>query len=157
MQPLRLLIVATAMVAVLALVAGFAAENEQNNEDRRNATETVVAPAPAPTKVIDAYVPRAKPIVARVGQSVQLTVKLTQDDTLTIDAFGLDETIAANVPTPILFTAISPGRYDLKLQNSGKVIGQLVVKPARPASEGGGTTPEPEQKAPGVVEPATAA
>ncbi|MDB5297859.1 MAG: hypothetical protein JWO31_3842 [Phycisphaerales bacterium] len=157
MKPLRLLIVATAMVAVLALVAGFAAENEQNREDKRTATETVVAPAPAPTRVINADVPRAKPIVARVGQSVQLTVKLAEDDTLIIDAFGLDEGIAANIPTPILFTAISPGRYDLKLQNSGKVIGQLVVKPARPVSESGGTSPTPQPESPSVAEPASAA
>jgi hypothetical protein len=154
MQPLRLVIVATAMVAVLALIAGFAAENERLDRDGQETVQNV-APAPAPSRVVEADVPRKKAIAARVGQSVQLTVTLPEDDTLVIDAFGLDETVAANIPTPILFTAISPGRYDLKLQNSGKVIGELLVRPARPTAEDDDAAPE--QQSPGVAEPATAA
>lgn len=154
MQPLRLLIVATAMVAVLALIAGFTSENDQRNREDAAATETVVAPPTAPSRVLEADLPSTKTIVARVGQTVQLTVKLDAVDSLVLDAFGLDETIPAGIPTPVLFTAISPGRYDLKLQDSGKVIGRLVVREAQPS---GGTTPEPEQESPGVAEPASAA
>ncbi len=154
MQPLRLVIVATAMVAVLALIAGFAAESDRIERDGQETVQNVVPP-PAPSRVVEADVPRKKAVSARVGQSVQLNVTLPQDDTLVIDAFGLDEDIAANVPTQVLFTAISPGRYDLKLQNSGEVIGVLVVRPARPVSQDDDAAPE--QESPGVAEPATAA
>ncbi|MDO9407194.1 hypothetical protein [Patulibacter sp.] len=159
MQPLRLVIVAAAMVAVLALIAGFTSENDQRNRDEASATQSVVAPPPVPSRVVEADLPSTKTVVAQVGQTVQLTVKLDAVDSLVLDAFGLDTTIPAGIATPVLFTAISPGRYDLKLQDSGKVIGRLVVREARPGGSSGGTTPqaEPEQETPGVAEPATAA
>lgn len=132
---LRLLIVATAMVAVLALVAGFAAENDRVNRNRTDTTTTVVRPAAAPGRVVEAKVPSAKPIRVRAGDTVKLTVTLKKDDSVTIDAFGFDETFAAGLPTEVIVTPVAPGTYDLKLQNAGGRIGQLVVKPARPASE----------------------
>jgi len=160
---LRLIIVATAMVAVLALVAGFAAENDQRNDS--TTTETSVAAPAAPSEVVEADVPRVKEILARVGQPVELNVTLTTEDTLVIDAFGLDETIAAGIETPVQFTPVTPGRYELKLQNSGKSIGRLVVRPATGESGSGGTTPspdsdsdapEPEQDSPAVPGPSAA-
>lgn len=134
MQPLRLLIVATVMVAVLALVAGFSAENDRRGE-RTTTSEAVAPPAATPSRVVEATVPSKEPIEVREGQTIRLTMKLEAEDTVTIDAIGFDETVAAGIPTEILFTPYTPGRFPFKLQNSGKDIGELVVKPARPASE----------------------
>jgi hypothetical protein len=162
MRPLRLFIVATALVALLSLVAGLAAENERVNPNARTRTTETTAEvrAPrAPSSVVEAKVPREKPIVVREGDTVELLVSLKETDTLTIDDFGLDETIGGGLPTPITFVAITPGTYDLKLQNSGGRIGQLVVRPAKPASEGsGGTTPAPTtpEETPAVADPAAA-
>lgn len=133
---LRLLVVATAMVAVLALVAGFAAENDRVQQERRQATTTTEARrAVAPGRTVEAKVPNAKPIEVRAGDTVKLTVTLKKDDSVIVDALGFDETFAAGLPTEVILIPAAPGSYDLKLQNAGGRIGQLVVKPARPASE----------------------
>lgn len=133
---LRLLIVASAMVAVLALVAGLAAENDRVRERQRAATTTTAArPAVAPGRTIEAKVPSAKPIEVRAGDTVKLTVTLKKDDSVIIDALGFTETFAAGLPTEVIITPAAPGNYDLKLQNGGGRIGRLVVKPARPAAE----------------------
>ncbi|MEV4418803.1 hypothetical protein AB0L40_02365 [Patulibacter sp. NPDC049589] len=151
MQPIRLLVVATAMVAVLALVAGFAATSDRIDRDRTDTETAIVRPAARVNDSLVANVPRSKPIVMHVGDTITLNVTLAQDDTLQIEAFGLDEAIAGKIPTPVIVTAVTAGRFPLKLQDSGKSIGELVVKPARPASESGGTTPDkrtPEDTAP---------
>jgi hypothetical protein len=156
MQPLRLLVVATAMIGLLALVAGFAATDDRLRDDTETQTNAVVPPAVS-DRTVEAKVPRTKPIVARVGETVQLTVTLKADDTVLLDAFGVEEDIAAGVPTSVLIPAVSPGRYDLKLEGSGKRIGQLVVRAAEDAPSGGGTEPEPdlEEQAPSLTDPAT--
>lgn len=144
MQPLRLLVVATAMVAVLALVAGLAATSDRVDQ-QRTATETSVSrPATAPPNDdLTVDVPAKKPIVVRVGDTVTLNVTIPQEDTLTVDAFGLREDIAGDVKTPVIVEAIAQGRYPLRLENSGTSIGTLEVKPALPATEQPAT---PEKK-----------
>lgn len=164
MQPIRLLVVATAMVAVLALVAGFAATSDRIDRERTDTETTISRPAARVDSSLVADVPRAKPIVMHVGDTITLNVTLKQDDTLQVEAFGLDETLAGKVRTPVIVTAVSAGRFPLRLQDSGKSIGELVVKPARPATEdgtSGGTSPDdrpdPEDPAPEApAQPSTA-
>lgn len=138
----RLLIVATALVAVLALVAGLTAESDRV---RRERTTTEAAPAPTarvPRTVVDAKVPSGKPIEVQQGQTVKLTITLEKEETVTIDAIGFDETVAAGIPAEVLFSATVPGRFPFKLQNSGKEIGVLVVEPARGAAPKAPVKPE---------------
>ncbi|WP_026911842.1 hypothetical protein [Patulibacter minatonensis] len=155
MQPLRLLVVATAMVALLALVAGLAATNDRV-ERGRTTTTRATPPSTAPSKELEADVPAKKPIEMRVGDTVTLNVTIPELDTLTLEAFGLDESIAANVPTPVIVTAITAGRFPLKLEDSGTSIGELVVKPALPAGEQP-AEPAPEKPSTPETAPATAA
>lgn len=133
MKPLRLLVIATAMVAVLSIIAGLSVESDRRNQ--RTTTEGATPPAPlvAPSRVVEAKVPSKEPIEVQEGQTVRLTMTLKDEDTVTIDAIGFDETVAAGIPTEILFTPYTPGRFPFRLQNSGKDIGELVVTPARPA------------------------
>ena len=147
---LRLIIVATGMVAVLALIAGVTSDER----DQRRATQTgttLARPAVAPGRTIEAQVPSAKPISVRAGDTVKLTVTLKKDDSVIVDALGFDETFAAGLATEVILIPAAPGTYDLKLQNAGGRIGQLVVKPARPASEATPTEPE-QREAPAVTD-----
>lgn len=135
MRPLRLIIIATVMVAVLSLVAGFSAENDRRGERTTTSEGAVARPAATPNRVVEAKVPSKEPIEVREGETIRLTMTLATEDTVTIDEIGFDETVAAGIPTEILFTPYTPGEFPFRLQNSGKDIGTLVVKPARPVPE----------------------
>lgn len=156
MQPLRLFVVALAVVALLSIVAGFATRDAAVQDGDRG-TATAVTPRATSDRTVEAKVPRKEPIVARVGETVELTVTLEDNDTLRLDAFGVEEDIAEGVPTPVLIDAIAPGRYDLKLEDSGRTIGRLVVRAAEDPPASGGATPEaqPRQPVPSMTDPAT--
>lgn len=134
-SPLRLVLVATTMVAVLALVAGFAAEGGSPDRQRTGTSATDARPAAAPGRVVEATVPTAAPIRVRLGDTVKLRVTLEQDDSIVVDAFGFDEPFAAGQPTEVFVTPSAPGTYDLELQDTGGRVGRLLVRPARRASE----------------------
>lgn len=156
MQPLRLFVVALAVVALLSIVAGFATRGDVAR-DGEQGTSTSVTPRATSDRVVEAKLPRSKAIVARVGETVALTVTLDADDTVVLDAFGVDEDVARGIPTEVLIDAIAPGRYDLELEESGRTIGRLVVRAAKDAPESGGNAPEaePQQRIPSMTDPAT--
>jgi hypothetical protein len=144
-QPLRLLVVATAMVAVLALVAGFAATSDRVERDR-TLTGTTPAPGPAPrVKDLTASLPSrgGRPIRMRVGDTLTLNVVLPEDDTLEVPDFGVEEPIAGGIRTQVLITAPTVGTYRLHLQDADRDIGELQVLPARTSTEPAPATPEP--------------
>jgi heme/copper-type cytochrome/quinol oxidase subunit 2 len=129
---------------VVGLLAAIAASTTAPRDEDRARTGTDALPNSAPLtegRSIAAKVPRKGPLVVNVGDTVNLTVTLREAGRVVIDPLGVHENVGPGVPMPVVFTATIEGTYDLKVQETGKSVLRIVVRPAREsgAGQGGGS------------------
>jgi hypothetical protein len=76
-------------------------------------------------------------VVARVGETVTLTVGVKSNDSVDIDALGLSQFGTPRAPAKLQFFAWPAGTYAVTSDNTGQTIGTLVVQPAPPSPPSG--------------------
>jgi hypothetical protein len=126
----RLAVWLLAMLGLL-LFAGAIAPRPQSTEQPYPATPGAADAGPVKTRSLT-----LKPggrVVAQVGETVTLTVPVTEDDSVDIDALGLSQFATPKTPAALQFFAWPAGTYLVTSDNTGQTIGTLVVQPA-PAS-----------------------
>jgi hypothetical protein len=125
---------------VVGLLAAIAASTTAPRDEDRALTGTDALPnsgALTEGRTVDAKVPRKGPLVVNVGDTVNLTVTLREAGRVVIEPLGVHENIGPDVPMPVVFTATTEGTFDLKVQETGKSVLRVVVRPARESGGGG--------------------
>jgi hypothetical protein len=138
---------------VVGLLAAIAASTTAPRDDEGASGGTNALPngrALTEGRTVDAKVPRKGPLVVSVGDTVNLTVTLPEAGRVVIEPLGVHENIGPNLPMPVVFTATTEGSYDLKVQETGKSVLRIVVRPARESGggQGGGSREEQPEAVP---------
>jgi hypothetical protein len=126
--PRRLLIALAIVIALTALAAGVAPRDPANSG---GGPPPSADGAPAPPRVERTL--RAEEtgqrVVARVGQTILLTVEASTLDTVHIAEVG-SEGVEPASPARFELLADVPGSYAIELLESGRRIGTLEIRPA---------------------------
>ena len=123
----RLLLPVAVLFGVL-LVLGSIGANQATRDD------LATTPGPPPTTrtvgTVEATMPSAKEVRARVGDLVTITVESDEPGGVEIPAFGQSEPVAPQAPAVFDVMPTEPGRYRVQSTETGAEIGELVVEPA---------------------------
>lgn len=150
MPAVRLVFLVALVVGLLAAIA--ASTTAPRDDDALTGTNAVPGRALTEGRTVEAKAPRKGPLVVNVGDTVNLTVTLPQAGRVVIEALGVHENIGTNLPMPVIFTATAAGSYDMKVQETGKPVLRIVVRPARESGgsqgQGGGSRDEQPEAVP---------
>jgi hypothetical protein len=113
-------------ILLLIVISALSATSSRNT-GRNGAPTTPPQPPPAAAPTVTATLPRDAPLRASVGDVVRLVVKARADDTVTVDALGLEAPVGETVPAELVFVADRPGRFRVSLRDAGESVGTLVV------------------------------
>ena len=115
-------------VLFLVLLLGSIGANQATRDD------LATTPGPPPTArtvgTVEATMPSAKEVRARVGDLVTLTVESDEPGGVEIPAFGESEPVAPQAPAVFDVMPTEAGRYRVQSAETGAEIGELVVEPA---------------------------
>jgi hypothetical protein len=119
-------------VSVLFLVLLVLSSLGQQDEATRNDLATTTGPPPASSTVrtVEATMPAAKEVRAKVGDLVTLTVESEELGGVEIPAFGESEPAAPEAPAIFDVLPTEAGRYPVRSTLTGEELGVLVVEPA---------------------------
>jgi hypothetical protein len=145
----RLVILVAVLMGLMVLAASVAPppQTPRSTGGRAGASPTPTAsapnasPAPSPGDSADALDPTHTLDVARgqdhvtVRQGQAMTLNVVADAVGSVEIVGLSEVAAVDPSTPAMFqlSADVPGHFPVKLAETGKPLGELIVTPA-PAS-----------------------
>jgi hypothetical protein len=134
------------LIAVLLVAGAFAsaiAPRDTTKNDRTGTssgtTASTPAPAPAPATsaglTVEAELPgtpggKTKTVHARVGDLIDLTVRASGPDTVTIEGYDEVQPADADNPARFSFFADQQGAFDVTLQQEGTLAGRLQIDPA---------------------------
>jgi hypothetical protein len=129
----RLLLLAAVLLASGALAAALAPRDLRDPQAptaRTATTGTQASPTPRPggrevRRVVDASAPRPALVGARVGDLVHLVVKAPEPDRVELVGLGRFEAVDGFSPARFDFFAERPGRFPIRLRESGEEIGRL--------------------------------
>jgi hypothetical protein len=79
------------------------------------------------TRTIDAEGAEPAVVRARVGQLLHLVVRAPSPDVVELDGTGRVATADASTPARFEFFVETPGTFPIRLQESGRELGRLVV------------------------------
>jgi hypothetical protein len=126
----RFLLLVAVLMGLTALAASIA-PREPLVRDRRSATPTPTPSAEANVvrtveKTISADAGHAR-VVVREGELVRLTVDATEIDSVNV----MDKIQPVEADSPAVFELLAdpPGAYPIRLVDSGRRVGTLVVRP----------------------------
>ena len=125
----RLLIALAIVIALTALAAGVAPRDPVGSGDAGTPPSAGASPARAVERTLRAE-GSGQRVVARVGQTVVVTVEASTLDTVHIAEVG-SEGVEPASPARFELLADVPGRYPIELLESGRRIGTLDIRPAR--------------------------
>jgi hypothetical protein len=94
------------------------------------ANNTTPPPGPGDVREHTLEAPSRKPLVANVGDLIQVQAALDTEDVVEFPDLGMDATVSPGAPAQFDVIADPPGEFPLKLKYAGKTIGELEVKPA---------------------------
>jgi hypothetical protein len=119
-------------VSVLFLVLLVLSSLGQQDQATRNDLATTTGPPPASSTVrtVEATMPAAKEVRAKVGDLVTLTVESEELGGVEIPAFGESEPAAPEAPAIFDVLPTEAGRYPVRSTLTGEQLGVLVVEPA---------------------------
>ena len=126
----RLLIFLAVLIALTALAAGVAPRDPVGGGDGGPPPSVTSSPAPDPVERTLRAEETGQRVVARVGQTVVLTVEASTLDTVHIAEVG-SEGVEPASPARFELRADVPGSYAIELLESGRRIGTLDIRPAR--------------------------
>lgn len=128
----RLLIALAVLLGLTALAAGVTPRDPTVRQEGSTtpAGPGAGSPAPAPVQRTLSAEESGQRVVARVGQSVVLTVEAAALDTVGLAEFGY-QTVEPDLPARFELRADVPGSYAIELLEAGRRIGTLEIRPAR--------------------------
>ena len=124
----RMLIVLAVVMALTALAAGVAPREPVVRDDGAAPPASPVATPESVERTLDAAAQDQR-VVARVGQTVVITVEGAELDTVSLAEFG-NETVEPVSPARFELRADVPGTYAIDLLEAERRIGTLVIRPA---------------------------
>jgi hypothetical protein len=124
----RLLLPVSVLFLVLLVLSSLGQENQATRSDL--ATTPGPPPSSNTVRTVEATMPAADEVRARVGDLVTLTVESEELGGVEIPAFG--ETEPASPGAPAIFDVLptEPGTYPVRSTLTGEKLGELVVEPA---------------------------
>jgi hypothetical protein len=124
----RLLLPVTVLFLVLLVLGSL---GQQNQATRKDFATTPGPPPNARTvSTVEATMPEAKEVRAKVGDLVTLTVESEDLGGVEVPAFGETEPVAPEAPAIFDLLPTEAGRYPVVATETGDEIGVLVVEPA---------------------------
>jgi hypothetical protein len=138
----RLLALAAALIlAVVLLLDVLSDENPPDPPRTAPGRSAGPRPVPGPPSTVVASIPavvdRPRPVRARVGDVVRLSVAATRPDSVTIQGYDRVEPVDPDTPARFSFLAERPGEFEIRLTSSGRIVGVLLVGLRRPAGPAG--------------------
>jgi hypothetical protein len=133
----RLLIVLAVLIGLTALASGVSPREPAVRQDQSPTPPAGAGrPAPAPVeRTLDAGAGDQR-VVARVGQTVVITVEGATLDTVRLAEHG-SETVDRDSPARFELLADVPGSYAIDLLESDRRIGTLEIRPEDGEATGG--------------------
>ena len=119
----RLLLFASLLLLASALGSALGPREDAGRRDQSS-----LAPAPLPSNRVTASLPSDDPVLADVGDIVELTVRSEQADRAEVDDLGIDAPTDARTPATLLVVADRAGRFPVTLRYSGERVGTLDVR-----------------------------
>lgn len=119
------------LLAVVVLLTG--AISAANRDRRTTTTSTATTSAPpattsgAPSADVVARLPSSKPVRARTGETVVLTVRSETPDIAEILAVGAKTAVGPGLPGELRFVAPTPGDLPVDLEVAGTTAGIVRV------------------------------
>jgi hypothetical protein len=124
----RLLIILAVLLGLTALAAGVA-PRQQPADDGGTVAPAPAAPAQRPLdRTLDAQATGQR-VVARVGQTVVITVESAELDSVSLAERGI-EPVEPDSPARFELLADVPGDYAIDLLEADRTIGSLEILPA---------------------------
>jgi hypothetical protein len=127
----RLLVLLAVMVVLTALAAGMAPRRPLAPTDAPEASPAATTTASRTLeRTLDADAP-AKRVVARSGETLVLTVKASEIDSVGIEGLSGMEPVEPDSPAHFELLADEPGSYPVELVDAGRQVGTILVRPRR--------------------------
>lgn len=118
----RLLLFAALMLLAIAAAGALAPQEDDAGPG------TPTAPAAAPSDRVRASLPADEPVVAEVGDVVELTVRADVAERVEIRDLGVDAAVGPGLPATLLVIPDRAGRFPVTLRYGGKRVGTLDVR-----------------------------
>jgi hypothetical protein len=119
----RLLLFASLLLLASALGSALRPREDTGRRDR-----SALNPAPLPADRVTAVLPSDDPVLASVGDIVELTVRSEQADRAEVFDLAVDAPTDARTPATLLVIADRAGRFPVTLRYSGEQVGTLDVR-----------------------------
>jgi hypothetical protein len=130
----RLLLPVSVLFLVLLVLSSLGQQDQATRSDI--ATAPSQPPSSRTVATVEATMPAAREVRAKVGDLVTLTVESDEPGSVEIPAFG--ETEPAGPEAPAIFDVLptEPGSYPVRSTVTGEELGVLVVEPAEETETG---------------------
>lgn len=112
---------------VLLAAALSSALTSSTREDADDAPVALAPPAAAPDDRVRAKLPSEAPVVAELGDVVELDVRAETTERVEIRALGVDAAVGPGLPAKLLVITDRAGEFPVTLRYSGRKIGTLTV------------------------------
>jgi hypothetical protein len=135
----RLLLLVALLLAVGAIAAALTPRDLKGPAKTTSTATTATVPALTGgtgaaarevTQTVDSEGPEEAVIRARVGDLLHLVVKAPSPDVVELDGLGRFASVDPSTPARFNFFLDNPGRFPIRLQESGREIGRLLVSPS---------------------------
>ncbi len=116
--------------SLVLLSAAFASALTTTPEKDRTTTGTASVPPSTglSTERVQAELPATEPVIARIGDVVQIDVTATEADRVEILDLGIGQPVNRDTPTSIVLVADRAGTFPVTLRLAGERIGTLEVR-----------------------------
>jgi hypothetical protein len=142
----RLLLLVAVLLATGAIAAALTPRDLRDSDQ----TTSTTAPPPAATtapglpgatggtsagthevnRTVDAEGAEPAVVRARMGNLLHLVVRAPSPDVVELDGTGRFDSVDSSTPARFDFFVETPGTFPIRLQETGREIGRLVVSPA---------------------------
>ena len=152
---IRLIILASVVIVVLATVGALAPTVERDESTRPvGAPPTAAGSEPRPLgEVVEVEVPQKDAIEATVGDTVVLSLTPDQADRLVVRGLNVEEELSADVRRTLHVPVYRSGTFKVRLTRSHRTVARIVV--AEPATTAPRDRPSPTTPAPADPTPAS--
>jgi hypothetical protein len=121
----RLLLFAALLLVALSLISAVTPRDRRFGES----PDASVQPPPAtrPASVVQASLPAAREVRARIGDVVRLSVTAPSADVVQVTSLAIEEPVDPGASAQLEFVADRAGRFRVRLRDAGEAIGTLRV------------------------------
>jgi hypothetical protein len=121
----RLLLFAVLLLVAVSLVSAITPRQRRFGPSSDASAQP--PPATRPASVVQASLPSAREVRARIGDVVRLTVRAPSADVVQVLSLAVEEPVDPGAPAELVFVADRAGRFGVRLRDAGEAIGTLRV------------------------------